>query len=136
MLQNCHLVPSWMPHLERLCGQLASKDGSSGQEGRDSTHPSFRLWLSSYPSVTFPALVLRNGIKMTNEPPSGLKANMTRSQHSVKSLVDSLPMPSAQSKAIMRTVYGLCMFHAVVEGRREFGALGWNARYSFSISDL
>ena len=36
----------------------------------------------------------------------------------------------------MRVIYGLCMFHAVVEGRREFGALGWNARYSFSISDL
>lgn len=28
------------------------------------------------------------------------------------------------------------MLHAVLEGRREFGSLGWNARYSFSISDL
>ena len=28
------------------------------------------------------------------------------------------------------------MFHAVVEGRRDYGALGWNVRYDFSISDL
>jgi len=36
----------------------------------------------------------------------------------------------------MKVVYGLCMLHAVLEGRRDFGSLGWNARYSFSISDL
>jgi len=28
------------------------------------------------------------------------------------------------------------MFHAVVEGRRDYGALGWNVRYDFPISDL
>ena len=77
-----------MPSLEQICDQLASKGGSVGQEHEGSTHPSFRLWLSSYPSVAFPALVLRNGIKMTNEPPSGLKSNMTRSQNSVKSMMD------------------------------------------------
>lgn len=69
-----------MPRLEQICDQFASKEATAAGEGSGtSTHPSFRLWLSSYRSDSFPALVLRNGVKMTNEPPSGLAANMSRS---------------------------------------------------------
>lgn len=126
-----------MPRLEQICDQFASKELSgAGGGGGESTHPSFRLWLSSYRSESFPALVLRNGVKMTNEPPSGLAANMTRSCISTRALQEQLSEEAAEPAAAQRLFFGLCMFHAVVEGRRDYGALGWNVRYDFSIADL
>jgi dynein heavy chain len=38
----------------------------------------FRLWLSSSPHPKFPISILQKCIKVTTEPPKGVKANMYR----------------------------------------------------------
>ena len=71
-LQNCHLADSWMTALEQLWEKMDMFN----------TNSTFRLWLTSYPSEKFPTAILQNGIKITNEPPTGLQKNLLRSYNS------------------------------------------------------
>lgn len=69
-LQNIHLVARWLGTLEKLLEQQA-----------EGSHENFRVFVSAEPSSTpeghiIPQGILENSIKITNEPPTGMQANL------------------------------------------------------------
>lgn len=121
MLQNIHLMPIFLKDLEKKLDVFAT----------EGSNPGFRLFLSSDPSNDIPIGLLERCIKLTNEPPQGLKQNMKRAftffnreefeNHDVK---------------VKTILFGLCYFHSVMLERRKFGPKGWNMMYPFSVGDL
>merc|ERR1711988_1602405 len=99
----------------------------------DAMHRDFRLWLTSGPSPKFPVSILQNAIKMTSEPPRGVKANLN-----VAYLRYSDAYFEKQPKQVpfKKLLFGVCFFHALLQDRRKFGALGFNIQYEFTNSDL
>ena len=70
-------------------------------------------------------------IKLTNEPPQGLKANLKRAFASFEK--DEFEFKDPKVKSIL---FGLCHFHSVMIERIKFGPKGWNKSYPFSTGDL
>ena len=78
----------------------------------DDTDNNYRLWLTSMPTKQFPALLLQNGVKMTNEPPKGLRANVLGSMMKCD---DRMLSDCEKPEAYARLVFGFCFFHAVCQ---------------------
>ena len=122
-LQNCHLYVSWMVKLEQIVEEIDP----------NSAHKNFRLWLTSMPSTSFPVAILQNGVKMTLEPPKGLKANL---KNAYFKLDDDKLNVTAKPGVYKKLLFALSFFHASVQDRRKYGALGWNCPYGFNNTDL
>ncbi|GBG66219.1 hypothetical protein CBR_g57822 [Chara braunii] len=120
MLQNCHLLPSWLKTLEKILEKI------------EKPHKDFRLWLTTEPTPKFPLGVLQRSLKVVTEPPNGLKLNMRASY----SKITEESLSECPHNAFRPLVYVLAFFHAVVQERRKYGKLGWNVAYDFNETDF
>jgi len=72
------------------------------------------------------------GIKMTIEPPKGLKQALVRAYMSCdEEWFESCVKPYEFKKML----FGLFFFHGLILERRGFGPVGWNVMYGFSEPD-
>uniref|UniRef100_G1PVX8 Dynein axonemal heavy chain 9 n=2 Tax=Myotis lucifugus TaxID=59463 RepID=G1PVX8_MYOLU len=127
ILQNIHLVAKWLSTLEKKLEELSA-----------SSHPEFRVFISAEPAPSpeghvIPQGILENSIKITNEPPTGMHANLHKALDNFTQDTLETCSREAEFKSIL---FALCYFHAVVAERRKFGPQGWNRSYPFNTGDL
>ena len=70
ILQNIHLVAKWLSKLEKTLEQYSI-----------GSHPDYRVYMSAEPAGSptehiIPQGILESSIKITNEPPTGMMANL------------------------------------------------------------
>jgi dynein heavy chain len=120
LLQNCHLLTSWLKTLETTIDNIKNPDKN------------FRLWLTTAPTDKFPLGILQRSLKVVTEPPDGLRLNMKSSY----SKINDDDLNSCVHESFRSLVYVLAFFHAVIQERRKFGKIGWNVTYDFNESDF
>ena len=106
ILNNVHLMPRWLVDLEKKLDQFAA----------EVSHERFRIFLTSAPENSIPIGMLSRSIKLTNEPPQGLKANLKRAFCTF-----SAEFINELDTKLRAIVFGLSMFHAVMIERKKFG---------------
>jgi len=126
-LQNVHLMESWLPRLEKVLEQVA-----------ETGHSDFRCFLSAEPPAfphmqTIPESILQSAVKIANEPPTDIKANM---QAALGTIGERFFESSTKPEVFKPIVFALAFFHALVLGRRRFGSLGFSRPYPFSGGDF
>ncbi|KAA0145827.1 hypothetical protein FNF31_07945 [Cafeteria roenbergensis] len=105
-------VPTSSPDLDQMAVTYGFPKGEKyhnildtfalDNEGRGS-HEDFRLFLTSEPAAGIPIGILNRSIKLTNEPPTGLKANLKRAFCSFKpELINDI---DSKQRSIL---FGLC----------------------------
>jgi len=126
LLQNCELGLDLMDKMEDIIVGL--------REGpQEAFHDDFRLFITAAPDAAFPLGLLQMGTKVTNEPPSGLRAGLMRSYTTT---IDQDRMERVDGDLWKRLLFVMCFLHSVVQERRKFGPLGWCIPYEYNLGDI
>ena len=116
-------MPTWLKELEKILEAFGGEAGGG--------NANFRLFLSAEPNLSIPIGILDRSIKLTNEPPAGIKANMKRAWTYFSK--DEIEDKDPKVKSIL---FALCYFHSTLIERRGFGPKGFNMKYPFNMGDL
>ena len=101
ILNNCHLSLEFMAEMEVI---LNPKDVEVNEE--------FRLWITCAPDNAFPLGLLQMAIKVTLEPPKGMKAGMNRTYNTMVNQ-DFIEKVEPYEKWRPLT-FAVCFLHSVV----------------------
>ena len=155
VLQNCHLAASWLPKLEAIVeANAGGTDEHPEYRLWLTSMPSDRFPVPMLQVCARGGLILylcarlprmrggggttahlthdgvcdgaQVGIKMTQEPPRGLKSNMMRT---FLDLADKDYEGCSKPRPFKKLLFGLAFYHALILERRKFGAIGWNIPY-------
>lgn len=131
-LANCRILNPKENEEDRI----EIKPGFPTNFREDAVDPGFRLILTSMPCDYFPITILQNGVKLTNEPPKGIKANMLKAFNDLPEDILTSEIEENKREPLKNLVFSMCLYHAVILERRKFGPLGYNIIYDFNDSDL
>lgn len=98
-----------MPQLEKIL------EKQNNPQEVENINNEFRLFLTSNPCSYFPISILQNGMKLTNEPPKGIKANITKTYGDFnQEKLDEISEASNKRDAWKKILFSLSLFHAIV----------------------
>jgi dynein heavy chain len=122
MLQNCHLLTSWLKQLEVIYENVTKAKPDK----------MFRLWLTTDPTDKFPLGILQKSLKVVTEPPDGLGANIRQ----IYTRLTPENLEESQRPEFKSLIYVLAFFHSTIQERKKCGKIGWNIKYDFNESDF
>jgi dynein heavy chain len=121
ILQNCHLGIGFMERMEDILGNTPDIISD------------FRLWITCEITPRFPIGLLQMAIKVTLEPPMGLKAGLSRTYQTT---VSQEVLDKIDNEKWRTLLYVLAFEHSIVQERRKFGPIGWCVPYEYNNADF
>ena len=118
LLQNCHLALSWLPRLEVLAEEIAL------DAERKKVHSEFRLWLTSFSNENFSRYLLQESVKITKDPPKGIKSNLMQLYSNMNSTKNERNFFCSmyETRGMAEIVHGTLFFPCVDTRKKEVWA--------------
>jgi len=133
LLNNCHLGLGFMAEIPQM---LKSRFSPEGLAEFGPVNDAFRLFITCEPNINFPIELLQLSIKVTLEPPAGLKAGLLRSFSGNGAVMDQERFSRQDHVEWRNMVFSFCFLHSIVQERRKYGSIGWCIPYEYNTSDL
>ena len=128
LLENLHLAGDWLLELEQMVAELHDR------LDKETANAKFRLFLSSIAMERCPDMILKQSVKVALQQPSGVRLKMERF---IENFEADQTWRKGQNSTLHKNLYfALSYLHAVLDGRKAYGPLGWNVYGGFDASDF